>query len=80
MRTQRNPIASRAKQASENPGSSPSRDADVLVIATEWNQFRMLNLERVRSLLRRPVIADLRNIYEPESMRAAGFEYVSVGR
>jgi UDPglucose 6-dehydrogenase len=57
-----------------------SRGADALVIATEWNQFRMLNLERIRSLLRRPVIADLRNIYEPETMRAAGFEYVSVGR
>ena len=57
-----------------------SRGADALVIATEWNQFRMLNLERIKSLLRRPVIADLRNIYEPESMRAAGFEYVSVGR
>jgi UDPglucose 6-dehydrogenase len=57
-----------------------SRGADALVIATEWNQFRMLNLERIRSLLRRPVIADLRNIYEPEAMRAAGFEYVSVGR
>ena len=40
----------------------------------------MLNLERIKSLLRRPVIADLRNIYDPETMRAAGFEYVSVGR
>ena len=56
------------------------RDADALVIATEWNQFRMLDLERVKSLLARPVVADLRNIYEPGPMRAAGFEYVCVGR
>jgi len=56
------------------------RDADALVIATEWNQFRMLELERVKSLLARPVVVDLRNIYEPGPMRAAGFEYVCVGR
>jgi UDPglucose 6-dehydrogenase len=54
--------------------------ADVLVIVTEWNQFRMLDLERVRSLLRRPVVVDLRNVYEPEPMRAAGFRYLCVGR
>jgi UDPglucose 6-dehydrogenase len=54
--------------------------ADVLVIVTEWNQFRMLDLARVKGLLRRPAIADLRNVYNPEAMRAAGFTYVSVGR
>jgi UDPglucose 6-dehydrogenase len=57
-----------------------AQGADALVIVTEWNQFRMLDLERIKSLLRRPVIADLRNIYDPVAMRAAGFEYVSVGR
>jgi len=57
-----------------------AQGADALVIVTEWNQFRMLNLERIRSLLRRPIVADLRNVYDPETMRAAGFEYVSVGR
>jgi UDPglucose 6-dehydrogenase len=56
------------------------RGAEALVITTEWNQFRMLDFERVRSLLARPVIADLRNIYDPVPMRAAGFEYVCVGR
>ena len=50
------------------------------MIVTEWNQFRMLDLERIRSLLRRPVVVDLRNVYEPEPMRAAGFHYVCVGR
>ena len=54
--------------------------ADVLVILTEWNEFRALDLERVRQLLVRPVIVDLRNIYEPHAMAAAGFQYVSVGR
>jgi len=56
------------------------RGAEALVIVTEWNQFRMLDLERVKSLLARPVVADLRNIYDPVSMRAAGFDYVCVGR
>jgi UDPglucose 6-dehydrogenase len=54
--------------------------ADALVIFTEWNQFRMLDLERVKRCLRQPVVVDLRNIYEPSAMRAAGFRYSCVGR
>ena len=54
--------------------------ADVLVILTEWNEFRALDLARVKQLLASPVIVDLRNIYEPDAMAAAGFHYVSVGR
>jgi len=54
--------------------------ADGLVIATEWNQFRALELDRLRKLMSRPLIVDLRNIYEPAKMDAAGFEYVSLGR
>jgi UDPglucose 6-dehydrogenase len=54
--------------------------ADALVIVTEWNQFRMLDLARVKSLLRSPVIVDLRNVYDPEPMRQAGFTYFCVGR
>lgn len=54
--------------------------ADALVIVTEWNQFRALDMEKVKSLLRAPKIADLRNIYEPEDMRQLGFDYVGVGR
>ena len=54
--------------------------ADALVIVTEWNQFRMLDLARVRSLMREPILIDLRNIYEPSSMKEAGFLYLSVGR
>jgi len=54
--------------------------ADALVIITEWNQFRALDLERIRNLMKVPRIADLRNIYEPADMRQLGFEYVGVGR
>jgi UDPglucose 6-dehydrogenase len=54
--------------------------ADALVFVTEWNQFRALDLEKVKSLLKSPKIADLRNIYEPATMRERGFEYTGVGR
>ncbi|CCG07441.1 UDP-glucose dehydrogenase family protein [Pararhodospirillum photometricum] len=54
--------------------------ADALVILTEWNEFRALDLARVRSLLREPVMIDLRNIYTPEDMEAQGFRYSPVGR
>lgn len=54
--------------------------ADALVIITEWNQFRALDMKRVHELLKFPRIADLRNIYEPDDMRRLGFEYVGVGR
>ena len=54
--------------------------ADILVIVTEWNQFRALAMERVKQLLKAPKIADLRNVYEPRDMRELGFEYVGVGR
>lgn len=54
--------------------------ADVLVIITEWNQFRALDMKKVKELLNAPRIADLRNIYEPEDMRELGFEYIGVGR
>jgi UDPglucose 6-dehydrogenase len=54
--------------------------ADALVIVTEWDAFRALDLERIKGLLREPLIVDLRNIYRPEEMRRRGFRYVSVGR
>ncbi len=54
--------------------------ADALALVTEWNEFKFLNLERLRSLMRRPVIFDGRNLYEPDRMRRLGFEYYSVGR
>lgn len=54
--------------------------ADCLVFVTEWNAFRKLNLEKIKSGMRSPVIVDLRNIYDPEQVAAAGFTYHSVGR
>ncbi|WP_085899872.1 UDP-glucose dehydrogenase family protein [Kiloniella majae] len=55
-------------------------DADALVIITEWNEFRRLDLERVKGLLKSPVMIDLRNIYNPDEMKEAGFDYLCVGR
>lgn len=55
-------------------------DADALVIITEWNQFRALDLDRVKKLMNTPVMVDLRNIYEPNEMSSAGFHYYSIGR
>jgi len=54
--------------------------ADALVLMTEWNQFRSLELARIRELLRQPKVIDMRNVYSPDRMREAGFEYDSVGR
>ena len=54
--------------------------ADAVVIVTEWDQFRALDVDRMRVLMRSPVLVDLRNIYRPAEMRARGFTYASVGR
>ena len=55
-------------------------EVDVVVIATEWNQFRNLDLGRLRASMRSPVLVDLRNVYEPARMRELEFDYTSVGR
>ena len=54
--------------------------ADAVAIVTEWDAFRALDLDRVKTLVRQPVLVDLRNIYRPADMRAAGFAYTSIGR
>ena len=54
--------------------------ADAVILLTEWNEFKLLNLERLRAVMRRPVIFDGRNLWEPERMRCLGFEYYSIGR
>jgi UDPglucose 6-dehydrogenase len=56
------------------------RDADALVILTEWNEFRALDLKKVKDLLKAPVMVDLRNVYNPEDMEAQGFRYCPIGR
>jgi UDPglucose 6-dehydrogenase len=57
-----------------------AENADVLVIITEWDQFRALDFDRIKLLMKKPVLVDLRNIYKPADMRARGFAYTSVGR
>jgi UDPglucose 6-dehydrogenase len=54
--------------------------ADAVALVTEWNEFKFLNLDRLRSVMRRPLIFDGRNLWEPERMRRLGFEYHSIGR
>jgi UDPglucose 6-dehydrogenase len=54
--------------------------ADAAVIVTEWDQFRALDFDRMRSVMRQPVLVDLRNIYRPDDVRSRGFDYTSVGR
>lgn len=57
-----------------------ARQADALVIVTEWRQFRALDLKRIKQEMKHPVVVDLRNIYRPDEMAAHGFTYESIGR
>jgi len=54
--------------------------ADALIVVTEWNEFKNLDLERIRNSMRQPVVLDGRNIYQPEQMRKLGFNYQGIGR
>jgi len=55
-------------------------DADALAIVTEWNEFRALDLDKVKDLMKAPVMVDLRNIYNPDDMAEAGFDYICIGK
>ncbi len=57
-----------------------ARGADLLVIATEWNEFRMLDMHKIRKIMRTPNMLDCRNIYDPDRMESIGFNYVGIGR
>lgn len=57
-----------------------ARDADVLVLMTEWNEFRNLDFPKLKSLMRQPLLADLRNVYESSRVTSSGFRHISVGR
>jgi UDPglucose 6-dehydrogenase len=68
-------------------GLAPCKDAydaaqgaDALILMTEWNQFRTLDFDRLKTLLRQPIFFDLRNVYEPDRVAAFGFRHISVGR
>ena len=55
-------------------------DADLLILVTEWNEFKQLNLDKIKSLMKSPKLIDGRNIYDPVKAAALGFTYVGVGR
>jgi UDPglucose 6-dehydrogenase len=59
---------------------SMAEGCDALMVITEWNEFKQLDLEKLKSLLKTPVIYDGRNIYDPAAMRALGFTYRAIGR
>ncbi len=56
------------------------RDADAIVLLTEWNQYRALDLLKLKSMMKSPVFIDLRNVYDPDRMKELGFQYYSIGR
>ncbi len=57
-----------------------AKDADALVIITEWNEYRALDLDRLADIMKTRRLIDLRNIYKPAEVEQAGFDYVSIGR
>jgi UDPglucose 6-dehydrogenase len=66
--------------AMKNSAYQAIEGADAVVLVTEWDAFRALDMERVKGLVNAPVLVDLRNVYQPDEMRAKGFQYTSVGR
>lgn len=63
-----------------NDAYAAAKDADLLIVVTEWNEFKQLDLVKIKTLLKTPYLIDGRNIYEPEKAKALGFTYVGVGR
>jgi UDPglucose 6-dehydrogenase len=68
-----------AVQLTENPYEC-ARDADAVIIVTEWNEFKQLDLAQIRQAMKQPVIIDARNIYEPTMVKSLGFIYRAMGR
>ena len=66
--------------AMKNDAYAAIEGADAVVIVTEWDAFRALDFARIKQLARAPLLVDLRNVYDPEELRAAGFDYVGIGR
>jgi len=57
-----------------------AKDADALVLITEWNEFRAISPEKLQAAMKGDVVCDLRNVWDPAQMREAGFTYASIGR
>jgi UDPglucose 6-dehydrogenase len=78
------PVAGRALSSKQmkfcKDSYEAAKGADALVLMTEWNQFRNLELDRIKTLLKSPFFFDLRNVYDPQKIRRKGFQYFSVGR
>jgi UDPglucose 6-dehydrogenase len=55
-------------------------NADAVVLMTEWNQYRALDLKKIRSIMNGQIFIDLRNVYEPERLKSEGFQYMGIGR
>ena len=75
----------KAKQAMKNVSYQKTaydvaKNADCLVILTEWNEFKELELLKIKKLLKHPIIIDGRNLFEPEKMKKLGFDYKCIGR
>ena len=68
-----------ALECRNNPYAA-ARGADAVVVVTEWNEFRQLDMARLKQVMRRPVIVDGRNIYDPAVMKSLGFTYRGIGR
>ena len=63
-----------------NDSYSAAENSDILIILTEWNEFRQLDLEKIKGIMRQAIILDGRNIYEPQKVKDIGFVYQGVGR
>ncbi|MGE3913759.1 MAG: UDP-glucose/GDP-mannose dehydrogenase family protein, partial [Chloroflexota bacterium] len=63
-----------------NDAYETGKDADAIVLLTEWNEFKQLDLQRLAAVMARPIFVDGRNLYDNETMQAAGFTYLSIGR
>ena len=57
-----------------------AKDADLLIVITDWNEFKEMDMERIRSMMKAPNLIDARNIYDKEKIAAYGFTYLGVGR
>jgi len=63
-----------------NDAYQAAKDSDCLLIVTEWNEFKKLDLKKIKKLMKQPIIVDGRNIYDPKEMKKLGFKYVGIGR
>jgi UDPglucose 6-dehydrogenase len=64
----------------ESDAYAAADGADALIVVTEWNEFRQIDFARIKQVMRRPVVIDGRNLYEPDDLHALGFVYKGVGR